>query len=99
MEKSDSDSSDEEIVVVKKATVKQVKVERLPLKNKNILLVFAHVFKESYEGALVGAAVKSLKEQGADVQISNLFEMGFNPVASPQDFGGMEIKMEIKQLL
>jgi len=37
---------------------------------------------------LYKAAVKLLKGQGAKIQTSNLYEMGFNPVASLQDFGG-----------
>lgn len=56
-------------------------------RGKKVLVVYAHVFKESYEGCLVGAAVKALKDAGAHIQVSNLYDSGFNPVASPRDFG------------
>ena len=83
-----SSSDDEERTKVKKVDVKKVTEER-EIRRRKVLVVTAHVSKDSYEGALYKAAVKLFKARGDKVQTSNLYETGFNPVASPQDFGGM----------
>ncbi len=77
------------VTTVKESTAQAVAGDAKPAQpSRKVLLVFAHVFKESFEGSLVGAAVKALQDRGIEFQISNLYEMNFNPVASPNDFGG-----------
>jgi NAD(P)H dehydrogenase (quinone) len=51
----------------------------------NVLIVYAHPEPTSYNAALKNAAVESLKERGAEVRISDLYGMNFNPVATMSD--------------
>lgn len=49
--------------------------------------VFAHPEPEhSFQRALLDAGVSALQDAGHEVVVSNLYEMGFNPVASANDF-------------
>jgi NAD(P)H dehydrogenase (quinone) len=52
----------------------------------NILIVHAHPEPQSFCTALKTAAVEQLTSQGHTVQVSDLYEMQFNPVASAADF-------------
>ena len=53
----------------------------------NTLIVYAHPEPRSFGRALLDRAVATLQEQGHTVQVSDLYAMGFNPVASAADFG------------
>lgn len=53
----------------------------------NVLIVHAHPEPQSFCAALKSAAAQELAAQGHSVQVSDLYEMRFNPVASPADFG------------
>jgi NAD(P)H dehydrogenase (quinone) len=53
----------------------------------NVLLVHAHPEPASFNGALTEVAVRTLTEDGHDVVVSDLYAMGFQPVAGPQEFG------------
>lgn len=53
----------------------------------NILIVHAHPEPRSFCTALKSAAVAELTGLGHAVQVSDLYAMQFNPVASPADFG------------
>jgi NAD(P)H dehydrogenase (quinone) len=49
--------------------------------------LFAHPEPElSYQAALLASGRAALEQAGHEVQVSNLYQMGFNPVASGADF-------------
>lgn len=52
----------------------------------NVLIVYAHHEPQSFNGALKDLAIKTFEEQGHAVQISDLYAMNFNPVATKNDF-------------
>lgn len=52
----------------------------------NILIVFAHPEPESFSGALKDVAIDTLKQQGHEVVVSDLYRMGWNPALGPGDF-------------
>lgn len=52
----------------------------------NVLIVHAHPEPKSFTSALKSLAVEELGRLGNEVQVSDLYAMGFNPVASAADF-------------
>lgn len=52
----------------------------------NVFIVHAHPEAQSFNTALMHTAVDTLKAQGHAVQVSDLYAMRFNPVASAADF-------------
>lgn len=52
----------------------------------NVLIVYAHPEPRSFNRALLTTAVRVLYEEGHSVEVSDLYAMGFNPVASGSDF-------------
>jgi NAD(P)H dehydrogenase (quinone) len=53
----------------------------------NALIVHAHPEPKSFTAALKRTAVEELNARGYAVQVSDLYEMGFDPVAKASDFG------------
>lgn len=53
----------------------------------NVLIVFAHHEPRSFNAAMKDEAVRLLQGEGHAVQVSDLYAMHFNPVASAADFG------------
>lgn len=53
-----------------------------------ILIVYAHPEPKSFGAALRDRGVQILHEMGHEVQVSDLYATGFNPVASGADFSG-----------
>lgn len=53
----------------------------------NILIVHAHPEPASFTSAMKNAAVEDFTAAGHTVVVSDLYAMGFNPVASAADFG------------
>ncbi len=52
-----------------------------------VFILFAHPEPEySFNSALLETSVSTLKAQGHEVIVSDLYKMGFNPVASAKDF-------------
>jgi NAD(P)H dehydrogenase (quinone) len=51
----------------------------------NVLIVYAHPEAKSFNGAMKDLAVETLTRAGHDVVVSDLYAMGFNPVAGPGD--------------
>lgn len=51
-----------------------------------ILIVYAHHEPASFNAALLQQKVATLREEGHEVMVSDLYAMGFNPVASAEDF-------------
>src|SRR3982751_5796187 len=51
-----------------------------------VLIVYAHPEPKSFNTGLLQHSVDVLKEQGHSVQVSDLYAMQFNPVASDADF-------------
>jgi NAD(P)H dehydrogenase (quinone) len=54
----------------------------------NVLIVYAHPEPKSFNGAMKDLAVDTLTRAGHDVAVSDLYAMGFNPVAGPDDITG-----------
>jgi NAD(P)H dehydrogenase (quinone) len=52
----------------------------------NILIVFAHPERKSFNGALFDIAVRTLEAAGHIVVVSDLCRMGFNPVSGRHNF-------------
>ncbi len=52
----------------------------------NILIVHAHPEPLSFTTSLKTAAQQTFKKLGHQVEISDLYAMQFNPVASKEDF-------------
>lgn len=53
----------------------------------NVLIVHAHPEPHSFSAALCATATDHLRAQGHQVRVSDLYALGFNPVASAADFG------------
>jgi NAD(P)H dehydrogenase (quinone) len=53
---------------------------------KKVLIVHAHPEPQSFSAAMKMAAADEFRAQGHEVRVSDLYEKGFNPVASPADF-------------
>ncbi|MCA0050245.1 NAD(P)H-dependent oxidoreductase [Mesorhizobium sp. B283B1A] len=54
----------------------------------NVLIVYAHPEAKSFNGAMKDMAVETLTRAGHHVVVSDLYAMGFNPVAGPGDISG-----------
>jgi NAD(P)H dehydrogenase (quinone) len=52
----------------------------------NIFIVYFHPEPKSFNSALLDTAVSTLTTAGHAVQVSNLYEMNFNPVSGRQNF-------------
>ncbi len=52
----------------------------------NVLIVHAHPEPQSFNTALRDHSVRILDDLGHAVEVSDLYAMGFNPVAGPDDF-------------
>jgi NAD(P)H dehydrogenase (quinone) len=50
-----------------------------------VLIVYAHPSPTSFNGAMKAAAIEELTQNNAIVQVSDLYEMNFNPVAQLSD--------------
>ena len=51
-----------------------------------VLIVYAHQEAQSFNAALLARSVEVLTARGHEVRISDLYAMGFNPVATAGDF-------------
>lgn len=56
----------------------------------NVLIVHAHHEPQSFVTSMKNEAVAHFEAQGHTVQVSDLYAMGFNPVASAADFGSRQ---------
>ena len=66
-----------------------------------ILIVHAHPEPNSFNSSLVRSAVDWCAEQGFEVQVSDLYTMGFNPVGGAHDFTHKEpdfFKYQLEQV-
>jgi NAD(P)H dehydrogenase (quinone) len=54
----------------------------------NVLIVYAHPEPQSFNGAMKDLAVETLTAAGHEVIVSDLYAMGFNPVAGRDDITG-----------
>jgi len=54
----------------------------------NALIVYAHPEPKSFNSAMTDLAVEALSAAGHEVVVSDLYAMGFNPVAGPADMTG-----------
>jgi NAD(P)H dehydrogenase (quinone) len=53
----------------------------------NILIIHAHQEPQSFNTAMKDMALAELRSQGHTVEVSDLYDMNWNPVASAADFG------------
>jgi len=53
---------------------------------KKVLIIHAHPESQSFCSSLKNEAVSFFQSQGAEVQVSDLYTMGFNPVGDKHDF-------------
>jgi len=53
---------------------------------KKVLIVHAHPESQSFCSALKNEAVSYFQSQGAEVKVSDLYMMGFNPIGDKHDF-------------
>jgi NAD(P)H dehydrogenase (quinone) len=60
----------------------------------NVLIVYAHPEPKSFNGAMKDVAVETLRGAGHEVVVSDLYAMGFNPVAGQGDMMGERSKTE-----
>lgn len=51
-----------------------------------VLIVYAHPDTNSFNAAMKNLAIEALTNVGHQVQISDLYEMKFNPIADYYDF-------------
>ena len=56
----------------------------------NLLIVHAHHEPQSFVTSMKDLAVRHFEQAGWQVQVSDLYAMGFNPVASAADFGARQ---------
>jgi NAD(P)H dehydrogenase (quinone) len=52
----------------------------------NVLIVYAHPEPRSFNGAMLRLAEQTLRAEGCEVRVSDLYAMGFDPVARASDF-------------
>lgn len=57
---------------------------------KKVLIIHAHPEPKSFNASLKNAAVNYFQSQGAEVQVSDLYAMKFNPVGDKHDFTKLE---------
>ena len=57
----------------------------------NVLIVYAHPEPKSFNGAMKDLAVEALSAAGHEVVVSDLYAMGFDPVAGAHDVTGERI--------
>jgi NAD(P)H dehydrogenase (quinone) len=57
---------------------------------KKVLIIHAHPENQSFCSSLKNEAVSFFQSQGADVKVSDLYAMGFNPVGDKHDFLQLE---------
>lgn len=56
----------------------------------NHLIVFAHPNPKSFGKGIVDAAVKASEEKGANVEVRDLYAIGFDPILKPSDFEALQ---------
>jgi NAD(P)H dehydrogenase (quinone) len=64
-----------------------------------VFIVHAHPESQSFNGALTRAAVASLLEAGHEVRVSDLYEMGWQPVSGRDNFTTVKDPSYFKQQL
>jgi NAD(P)H dehydrogenase (quinone) len=62
-----------------------------------VLIVHAHHEPRSFNGAMTERAVRALREAGHEVEVSDLYAMGFDPVSDRRNFTGVKDPAYLKQ--
>lgn len=57
---------------------------------KKILIIHAHPEPQSFNSSLKNTAIDYFKSQGAEVKVSDLYTMKFNPIGDKHDFTKLE---------
>jgi len=63
-----------------------------------VLIVFAHPEPKSFNGALKDTAVSTLKEQGHEVQVTDLYQLRWRPELGLEDFVGERLDPDFLDL-
>jgi NAD(P)H dehydrogenase (quinone) len=66
---------------------------------KRVLIVHAHPEKASFCSAIKDATVHFFESNGAEVKVSSLYEMGFDPVGGKHDFTALKDQTYFKYQL
>lgn len=53
----------------------------------NVLVIYGHPSRNSFNGAILDATVKQLNDMGHKVTVKDLYGMKFNPVLTSEDYG------------
>ena len=56
----------------------------------NAFIVYAHPEPKSFNGALLARGVETLRASGHEVEVSDLYRMGFDPVSDRRNFSGVK---------
>jgi NAD(P)H dehydrogenase (quinone) len=56
----------------------------------NVLIIHAHPERRSFTTALKDAAVEELTRRGHEVEVSDLYDMQFDPIAKAGDFSSRQ---------
>lgn len=56
----------------------------------NHLVVYAHPNPKSFCKGILDSILKASAEQGADVRVRDLYQMGFDPILKPSDFEALQ---------
>ena len=57
---------------------------------RKVLIIHAHPESKSFCSSLKNEAVSYFQSQGAEVRVSDLYDMGFNPVGDKHDFTSLQ---------
>jgi NAD(P)H dehydrogenase (quinone) len=67
------------------------------MREKNILIVYAHPEPQSMNGALFQTAVKTFRERRHHVQTTELYQQAFNPASGRHNFSSTKDTAFFKQ--
>ena len=65
----------------------------------SVLIVYAHMEKTSFNAALMETSRDTLTSLGHKVTVSDLYEMGFDPVLSRKDMTGKHMAYKMWYLV
>ena len=57
-------------------------------KGKTVLVVYAHHYEKSLNASILETTVKTLKANGCNVIVSDLYAQNFNPLIGSHDIKG-----------
>jgi NAD(P)H dehydrogenase (quinone) len=67
------------------------------MREQNILIVYAHPEPQSVNGTLLQTAVKTFRQMGHRVQVTDLYQQAFNPTSGRHNFSSIKDTTFFKQ--